>query len=64
MRTNIDIELEDLEKAKKLIGAKTKKETVNIALKELIKQQNKLKLAQAFGKIKWEGDLPDMRSNT
>lgn len=64
MRTNIDIQTELLEKAKKLAHAKTKKETIHIALEEFIKKHHKLNLANSFGKIQWEGDLKKMRSNS
>ncbi len=64
MRTNIEIENELLEKARKFAQVKTKKETVKIALEEYVKKHNKLKLAESFGKIRWEGDLKKMRSNS
>ena len=62
MRTNIDIEDSLLQEAKKWTGAKTKKETVEIALKELIRIKKMKNLAGLRGKIKWEGNLDEMRS--
>ncbi len=63
MRTNIVIDDTLMEDAIKLTGAKTKKEAVELGLKMLvrIKQQEKIKAYK--GKLKWEGDLDEMRSN-
>lgn len=60
MRTNIVIDDTLMEDAIKLTGAKTKKEAVELDLPP-IKKQEKIKAYK--GKLKWEGDLDEMRSN-
>ncbi|MEO6813506.1 MAG: type II toxin-antitoxin system VapB family antitoxin [Ginsengibacter sp.] len=62
MRTNIDIDDKLLEDAIKWTGFKSKKETVNHALEELIKLEKRKKLLSLRGKVKWEGNLVEMRT--
>ncbi len=62
MRTNIDIDNKLINEAKKISKAKTKKETVEIALRSYIKSQDRKKILDLFGKVKWEGNLKQMRS--
>jgi Arc/MetJ family transcription regulator len=62
MRTNIDIDDSLLEEAIKLTGSKSKKEMVNRALEELIKTEKIKKLRSLRGKVKWEGNLDEMRA--
>lgn len=63
MRTNIDIDDGLLKEAMKYSGAKSKKNIVNEALEEYIKMQKRLKMKSLFGKVKWEGNLDEMRSS-
>jgi len=63
MRTNIDIDDELMEKALKAGPYKTKKEAVNEGLKLLIDRKNQQKIRKYRGKLKWEGDLDQMRTN-
>ena len=63
MRTNIVIDDELMTQAMRLTGLKTKKEVVEMALKELIQHKRKDKLADAFGTLHWEGDLDAMRTD-
>lgn len=62
MRTNIEIDDKLLEEAIKWTGLKSKKETVNHALEELIKLEKRKKLLSLRGKVKWEGNLDEMRT--
>ena len=62
MRTNIDIDDNLLEEAIKLTGSKSKKEMVNRAMEEIIKVEKIKKLRSLRGKIKWEGNLDEMRT--
>ena len=60
MRTNIVIDDRLMADALKATGLKTKKEVVEMGLKTLIKlKQEKIKAFK--GKLKWEGNLEDMR---
>lgn len=61
MRTNIDIDEALINEAIKLYGFKTRRETVEEALKLLVAQGNQRKIRKYRGKIVWEGDLDKMR---
>jgi len=63
MRTNIVIDDELMNDAIRLTGAKTKREAVELALKSLIKLKKQESLKAFRGKLKWEGDLDDMRTD-
>ena len=62
MRTNIEIDDSLIEKAMHLINARTKKETVAMALEELIKAAKRKKFLLLKGNILWEGNLSTMRA--
>jgi hypothetical protein len=51
MSTNLDIDSELLQKALEVSGLKTKKDTVNLALKELINRHKQLEIIDLFGKM-------------
>jgi Arc/MetJ family transcription regulator len=51
MPTNLAIDDELLEYARKIGGKKTKRETVNDALREYIDRRKRLKALEAFGTI-------------
>jgi Arc/MetJ family transcription regulator len=51
VRTTLFIKEELLEEAKKISGAKTKKETVERALEELVRRKKAEKLVELEGKI-------------
>lgn len=61
-RTVIDIEDDVLEKAQKLTGIQKKVDVVNLALKKLVEQKEIEKILALKGKIKWEGNLEEMRA--
>jgi Arc/MetJ family transcription regulator len=61
MRTNIVIDDELMERALKLSGFKTKREVVEAGLQLLIKLKQQERLREARGKLRWEGDLDEMR---
>lgn len=60
-RTNIDLDDRILKEAGKLTHMKTKKEVVNYALEELVRRLRRKKILELEGKVKWEGDLDEMR---
>lgn len=60
-RTNIDLNDRILKEAGKLTHMKTKKEIVNYAMEELVKRLRRKKILELEGKVKWEGDLDEMR---
>jgi Arc/MetJ family transcription regulator len=65
VRTNIYIDEKLIEEAKKLTGLKTKKDVVNLALEELIKNRRRKNLLDIQGKISFveDYDYKQMRGN-
>lgn len=61
MRTNIEIDDKLLDDAMKATGAKTKREAVELGLAALVKLKQQEKLRKHRGKLKWTGDLEQMR---
>ena len=62
MRTNIDIDDDLLKKAMEMSGAKTKKEVVEQALDNYVKMFNRKQILDWPGKVHWDGDLEQMRT--
>lgn len=60
-RTNIELNDKILKEAIKMTHMKTKKEVVNYAVEELVKRLRRKKILELEGKVKWEGNLDDMR---
>ena len=63
MKTTIDLNNELLEKARILSGRKTKKAVIEFALDSLIKSLMRKEMLDLKGKIKWEGNLAQMRKS-
>lgn len=61
MRTNIVIDDELVEEARKLTGIKTKKALVDLALRELVARKRRKGILSLEGKVEWEGDLEEWR---
>jgi Arc/MetJ family transcription regulator len=61
MRTNIDIDDDVLREAQRITGARTKRETVDLALRELVARNRRLGILDLRGKVHWEGDLDASR---
>jgi Arc/MetJ family transcription regulator len=61
MRTNIVIDDALMARAMKLAGTRTKRETVESALKLLIQLRQQARIRSARGKLRWRGDLDAMR---
>ncbi len=51
MATNLAIDQELLGEALKISGMKTKKDTVNLALKEFVNKRKQLEIIELFGKM-------------
>lgn len=62
MRTNIEIDDNLLNRVLELSHAKTKKEAIENALREYLRILSQKELLALRGKVKWEGDLDEMRS--
>jgi Arc/MetJ family transcription regulator len=52
MRTTLDIDTKLLEEAMRLTRAKSKKETVDVSLKELIRQRRRERLLSRLGRFR------------
>lgn len=64
MRTNIVIDDSLMNEAIALSGNKTKKETVEEALKVLIQFKHQSSVRSFRGRLKWEGNLDRMRTDS
>ncbi|MCY4427330.1 MAG: type II toxin-antitoxin system VapB family antitoxin [Halieaceae bacterium] len=61
MRTNIVIDDKLMEQALRASGLSTKKEAVEQGLRLLVRQNKQQAIRKLRGKLKWEGDLNEMR---
>lgn len=61
MRTNIVIDDKLMDDALKATGFRTKKKAVEEGLKLLINKSKQQSIRELRGKLKWEGDLNEMR---
>jgi Arc/MetJ family transcription regulator len=60
-RTNIVIDEKLLEDGLKATGLKTRRELVDYALRELLRQESQKKILELKGTVHWEGNLSSMR---
>lgn len=61
MRTNVVIDDELMESALKISGLKTKKDAIEEGLKLLVQVKGQKKIKSFRGKLKWTGNLDEMR---
>lgn len=61
MRTNIEIDDKLMKDTLKITGLKTKREAVDLALKELLILRRQAEAKKLRGKFHWEGNLEEMR---
>jgi Arc/MetJ family transcription regulator len=61
MRTNIEIDDTLMREARRLTGIKTKREMVDLALRELVARHRRLGILALRGRVHWEGDLEKSR---
>jgi Arc/MetJ family transcription regulator len=61
VRTNIEIDDEVMREAQHLLGVSTKKETVDMALRELVARHRRLGVLDLRGRVHWVGDLDQSR---
>lgn len=61
MRTNIVIDDKLMSEALKATGLSTKREAVELGLKMLVRLNKQQAIRKLRGKLKWEGDLDEMR---
>lgn len=61
MRINIEIDDTLMAEAQKVSGNATKKQTVEEALRLMIKLRRQREVGAAFGKSRWRGNLAESR---
>ncbi len=61
-RTNIDIDDDKVERVMRLYGLRTKREAVDLALRELVGEPMTREEALAMRGAGWDGDLDEIRS--
>ncbi len=63
MRTNIEIDDALMAEARAIAGTATKRETVELALRELVRRDARRSTRELRGTVRWEGDLDRSRSS-
>jgi Arc/MetJ family transcription regulator len=61
MRTNVVVDDELMESALKASGLKTKKDAIEEGLKLLVQVKSQKEIKRFRGKLRWTGDLGEMR---
>jgi Arc/MetJ family transcription regulator len=61
MRTNIEIDDRLMREVLSLTGVTTKREAVDLALRELVARHRQLGVLKLRGRVHWEGDLEKSR---
>ena len=64
MATNLAIDPQLLDKALEVGGEKTKKATVNRALREFIARREQARVLELFGKLDWDDEYDYKRERT
>lgn len=62
MKTNIDIDDRLLNEAREFTKLSSNEDVVNFVLDEYVKLQKRKKMLSLRGKVKWEGNLDEMRT--
>jgi len=62
MRTNIEIDDDLMAEAQRLAGTTTKRETVELALRELVGRHKQVGILKLKGRVHWDGDLESSRA--
>lgn len=63
MRTNVVIDDNLMQSAIKASGLKTKKETIEEGLKLLVQLRSQSAVKNLRGKLRWQGDINEMRTD-
>lgn len=60
-RTNINLDDELVSKGLKITGLRTKRELVDLALRELVRKEDQKSILALEGMFRWEDDLDEIR---
>ena len=61
MRTNIEIDDDLMSEVLELTGVRTKREAVDLALREVVARHRRLGVLKLRGRVSWDGDLGKSR---
>lgn len=61
MRTTLDLPEALLEEAQRLLGSKTKTDTIILSLRELVRRRRIAELKSLLGSVKLDVDIPKSR---
>jgi len=64
VRTNVEIDDDLMDEAMKLSGLTTKRETVEAGLRVLVQLKRQQNIRSYRGKLRWEGNLEQVRRDT
>lgn len=64
MRTHVSIDDALMADALKLTGLRTKREAIELGLKTLIQMKKQDEIRRYRGKLRWDGDLDAMRTDS
>lgn len=64
MRTNIEIDQKVIDEILEKTNIKTKREAVDLALKEFLRMIKLKELSEMAGKVSWTGNLDAMRTDS
>ncbi len=62
-RTNINLDDQLVSKGLKMTGLRTKRELVDLALRELIRKEDQKSILSLEGTVRWHGDLDENRKS-
>ena len=60
-RTNINLDDGLVRKGMQITGLRSKRELVDLALRELVRKEDQKTILSLEGAIRWEGNLDDLR---
>ena len=63
MRTNVVLDDDPIERARRLTGIRTKREVIHEALCTFVLLHEQSGVRRLRGKLHWEGDLADLRES-
>ncbi len=63
MRTNVVLDDNLIERARRLTGIKTKREVIHEALRTFVQLHEQAGVRRLRGKLNWEGDLTGLRES-
>lgn len=63
MKTNVEIDDELLEAARRVTGLRSEGEVIDAALRHLVQLTAQERIRELRGKVTWEGDLQESRQS-